>query len=112
MPPAPSLLGSAASTMAASLGSRPALLDAASGGMLLHYGSGGMLGSVDYFLNRPRSFTVCAEEDTEAWVFDRLALARLAADAPEALLVFQTALLNAASLSAAHTLEMLQNVHH
>ncbi|PRW58410.1 sulfate transporter [Chlorella sorokiniana] len=72
------------------------------------YGPGGLFGELDFFLQRPRSFTAVADRDSSAWCIDRRAFETMAKSDPSSLVLLETIVLRSTCLSAAHALEALE----
>lgn len=72
------------------------------------YGPGSIVGELDFFLQRPRSFTAVADADGSAWRITRRAFERMAASDPASLVLLETIILRSTCLSAAHALEALE----
>ena len=76
---------------------------------LVEYSPGGILGDMDYFLQRTRSFG--AKVKVAPCTVLRIShenMQKMAAHAPRSLLVLQTIVLRGSSLSSAHALEALE----
>lgn len=72
-----------------------------------HYEPGGIVGELDFFLDRPRSFSARASSPGELYSFSRQAIKTMAVEDPELLLVLQAIVLRSACLTVAHTAEAI-----
>ena len=76
---------------------------------LVEYGPGGILGDLDYFLQRNRYFSAkvtCVP--CNLWRLSQESMVRMAAEAPQSLLLLQTIILRASALSSSHAVEALE----
>ncbi|KAL4431193.1 hypothetical protein ABPG75_006449 [Micractinium tetrahymenae] len=96
----------------AALPALPADTQPATGERTVHYGAGSLVGELDFFLQRPRSFAAEAETAGSAWRLTRPAFEAMAAQDPGSLVLLQQIVLRSTSLSAAHALEALDRVSH
>ncbi|KAL4419479.1 hypothetical protein ABPG77_008281 [Micractinium sp. CCAP 211/92] len=78
----------------------------------VHYGAGALVGELDFFLQRPRSFSAEVEAAGSAWHLTRPAFESMASQDPASLVLVQQIVLRSTSLSAAHALEALDRVSH
>jgi len=81
---------------------------------LLKFGPGGIVGDLDFMLQRPRSFTARCPSSSSGgslWALTRTNFERLAGEAPQVLVLLQTAVLRLNCLSASHALEALERSH-
>jgi SulP family sulfate permease len=76
---------------------------------VLRFGPGGIVGDLDFMLQRPRSYSAVCERAAVAWVLPRAGFERLAAEAPQVLVLLQTVMLRLNCLSATHALAALES---
>ncbi|KAK9839095.1 hypothetical protein WJX74_009429 [Apatococcus lobatus] len=72
------------------------------------YHAGGIIGQLDFFLQRSRSFRAKSVGSTRMQMMTRRSYERMALEAPQALLLLQTIMLRSASLNESHALERLE----
>ncbi|GAB4822722.1 hypothetical protein N2152v2_009768 [Parachlorella kessleri] len=75
---------------------------------IFKYGPAGIVGELDFFLERPRSFSAVCEQSGSVWRISRHSFERMAREQPQVLALLQTIILRATSLSVAHALEALE----
>mmetsp|Transcript_21508 Transcript_21508/g.55181 ORF Transcript_21508/g.55181 Transcript_21508/m.55181 type:complete len:391 (-) Transcript_21508:165-1337(-) len=76
---------------------------------LAEYGSGGFLGDLDFFLQRPRSFEAkVVVAPCKLWRLSRTNLIRMSKDSPRSCMVLQMMILRASALSGSHAVEALE----
>ncbi|KAL4547721.1 hypothetical protein Ndes2526B_g06954 [Nannochloris sp. 'desiccata'] len=78
---------------------------------ILEYGPGGIVGDLDFTLQRPRSFVAKCRKAGALWKLTRAEFERLAQEAPHVLVLLQTVVLRLNCLSATHALEALERTH-
>jgi SulP family sulfate permease len=78
---------------------------------ILEYGPGGIVGDLDFTLQRPRSFVAKCKKAGALWKLSRSEFERLAHEAPHVLVLLQTVVLRLNCLSATHALEALERTH-
>ncbi len=78
---------------------------------ILEYGPGGIVGDLDFTLQRPRSFVAQCKKPGTLWKLTRSEFERLAQEAPHVLVLLQTVVLRLNCLSATHALEALERTH-
>ena len=78
---------------------------------ILEYGPGGIVGDLDFTLQRPRSFVAQCGKAGALWKLTRAEFERLAREAPQVLVLLQTVVLRLNCLSATHALEALERSH-
>lgn len=78
---------------------------------VLEYGPGGIVGDLDFTLQRPRSFVAKCRKPGALWRLTRAEFERLAQEAPHVLVLLQTVVLRLNCLSATHALEALERTH-
>jgi sulfate permease, SulP family len=78
---------------------------------ILEYGPGGIVGDLDFTLQRPRSFVAKCRKAGALWKLSRAEFERLAHEAPQVLVLLQTVVLRLNCLSATHALEALERTH-
>lgn len=66
------------------------------------------MGELDFFLQRPRSFSAHTETGCNMLTVSRASFERMASQAPHLLTLFQAVILRSTSLSASHALEALE----
>ncbi|KAL4452289.1 hypothetical protein ABPG75_007951 [Micractinium tetrahymenae] len=76
------------------------------------FGAGSVLGELDFFLQRTRSFSAVVEAPGSAWRISRRAFELMGERDPATLNLLQQMVLRSTSLSAAHALEALDRVSH
>ena len=75
---------------------------------LLEYGPGGIVGDLDFALQRPRSFVAMCRGEGSVWRLTRGEFERLAREKPQVLVLLQTVVLRLNCLSASHAFEALE----
>lgn len=75
---------------------------------LFQYGPGAIIGELDFFLSRPRSFIAHADGAVQLLVLPRTQFEHMAREAPALTTLLQAAMLRCTCLSAAHALEALE----
>ena len=75
---------------------------------VLVYGPGGIVGDLDFTLQRPRSFIARCRRGGTLWQLQRVEFERLATEAPQVLVLLQTVVLRLNCLSASHAFEALE----
>ncbi|KAK9824383.1 hypothetical protein WJX72_009880 [[Myrmecia] bisecta] len=75
---------------------------------LFRYGPGGIVGELDFFLQRPRSFRAECAQLTTLMCLSRSGFERMAAEVPHLLNLLQAIILRSTCLSASHALEALE----
>lgn len=76
---------------------------------LVEYGPGGILGDLDFFLQRPRSFSATVKHvPCKLWRLSQASLSAMATQEPQSLLLLQSILLRASALSSSHAVETLE----
>lgn len=75
---------------------------------MLEYGPGGIIGDLDFTLQRPRSFVAQCRNSGSVWRLTRSEFERLAREAPHVMVLLQTVVLRLNCLSGIHALEALE----
>lgn len=78
---------------------------------VLRFGPGGVIGELDFFLRRPRSFRAVVLEDGSAWRLTRAAFEDMATLEPGALVLLQGIILKSTCLSMSHAFEALERTN-
>ncbi|KAK9811232.1 hypothetical protein WJX72_000395 [[Myrmecia] bisecta] len=72
------------------------------------YGAGSIIGTTDFFLQRPRSFNAFCGHDSHVWCISRAAFDRISAEAPQVVIVLLNIIVRTSFLDANHVWEVLE----